>query len=327
MLKVFALLLICLGASPLLANTAQKQPSSPAQQTIEVLVIKGVIADLPAFLQNDSLLTVNDFDRPGVRRDLVDYVLLRQALNIGLKLNQHDNVIVKDSLWHGSSYNRLLSNLQFGKYTLYSNTVWREDFREDPRSNSLFKNALDHLFISSPTLRYGEFEAGLYMNPDNPKMAPFDLSTMRAVSSKQWRPDWQALSELPLKQLYNEINWENMLKMVQSQRADFMLIPFSREPNLSYNALGITLMPVHGVKVAIAGSRGWAISRDHPSGDIAYQAIEKGLQELRKQAVIPRAYIEAGVINTHVANWKVINVDTNSQASTGAQVLRPKTTR
>lgn len=326
MLKVFALLVICLGAPPLLANTAQKQPNPPPVQTIELLVIKGVIADLPAFLQKDSLFTVNDFDRPGVRRDLVDYILLRQALNIGLKLNNNDNVIIKNTLWHSSSYNRLLSNLQLGKFTLYSNTVWREDFREDPLANSLFKNALEHLYISSPTLRYGEFEAGLYMNPDNPKIAPLELSKLRAVSSKQWRPDWQALSELPLKQLYNEINWENMLKMVQSQRADFMLIPFSREPNLSYNALGITLIPTPGVKVAIAGSRGWAISRDHPSGDIAYQAIEKGLQELRKQGVIPRAYIEAGVINAQVADWKIINNSTNPQASTGAQVSRAQAT-
>lgn len=320
MLKVFTLFLACLSASPLVADTAKKQKPEQKSHTIELLVIDGVLDDLPALLQDDTLLTFDNFNRPGVRRDIIDYILLRQALHIGLTLNQRTDVEVKEVSWYGSSYNRLLSSLQFGQYTLYSHTVWREDFLPGSNSNPQFPEAHKNLYITSPTLKFGEFEAGLYMNPDNPKMASFELSNMRAVSSRQWRPDWQALSQLPLKQLYSGVNFENMLKMVRSQRVDFTLIPFTREPDLSYSAIGIDLMPVHGVKVSLAGSRGWAISRSHPSGKIAYDAIERGLVELRKQGAIARAYTEAGFINSSTADWKILNADTNLKKSTDAQV-------
>lgn len=66
-------------------------------------------------------------------------------------------------------------------------------------------------------------------------------------------------------------------------------------------------MPVQGLKVKLAGSRGWAVSLTHPAGVEAYAAIEKGLAVLRDEGVIVRAYRGSGVINERVADWKVLN--------------------
>lgn len=299
---------------------------------IEVVVIKDVLKDLPTFLQGQTIDSIADFDRPKASRDVIDYVLLRQALTIGLRTLKASNTpTIKITPWNGASYNRVTSNLKLGKFTLFSNTLWREDFINPQLTDQQNITTQEQLYISSSTLRFGEFEAGLYMNPDNPRYNlqsdNIEFKNLRAVSSSQWRPDWKALKQLPLKQVYDEVNWNNMMKMVQSQRADFMLVPFSREPDLSLNALGMTLMPIKGVKMALAGSRGWAISQTHPTGGIAYNAIEKGLLELRSRKVIPRAYIEAGVINATVADWKVLNSADSSgyTALIGAQISRPQT--
>ena len=311
-LPLFLLCLIC--ALVAASHTVRSEPEVNAQQSeIEILVMKDVLQDLPEFLQGQSIEGIDHFDRPAARRDLVDYILLRQALTIGLTLNPPKPVpTIKITPWRGASYNRLISNLKLGQYTVFSHTLWREDFNRPALSTENTIDPQNNLYMTSATLRYGEIEAGLYMNPDNPKFQQqsdkINLANLRAVSSSQWLPDWQALTQLPLKHVYDEVKWNNMFRMVQGQHADFMLIPFSSEPKLSFTALGITLSPIQGVKVALAGSRGWAISRSHPTGKTTYQAIENGLSELRLRGVIPRAYIEAGVINANVAHWQNLNL-------------------
>ncbi len=307
-----SLCLLCalIAASPAVRpdSRVNTQPSE-----IKILAMKDVLQDLPDFLQGQSIEAINHFDRPAARRDLVDYILLRQALAIGLKLNTHKPVpSIKITPWQGTSYNRLISNLKLGQFTVFSHTLWREDFSRTTSSTTNTIDPKNNMYITSAALRYGEIEAGLYMNPTNPKFQQqgnnINLGNLRAVSSSQWRPDWQALAQLSLKHVYDEVKWNNMFRMVQGQHADFMLIPFSSEPKLSFTALGITLSPIHGVKVALAGSRGWAVSRTHPAGRLTYQAIEHGLSELRLRGVIPRAYIEAGVINADVAHWRTLNL-------------------
>lgn len=319
---VIPVILFCTLALPVSAS------SNTQSHNIEILVIKEVIKKLPEFLQDKSIDKIAHFDRPEANRDIVDYILLRQALAIGLTMSSVKPVpTISVVPWHGASYNRLTSNLKRGQYTVFSNTLWREDFISSAQNTAT--QSKDALYISSPTLRYGEFEAGLYMNPSNPKFQQsnerFNISDLRAVSSSQWRPDWQALKQLPLKQVYDEVNWESMLKMVQSQRADFMLIPFSRKPDLSINALGIRLMPIHGVKMALAGSRGWAVSRTNAMGELTYNAIELGLHELHIRGVIPRAYQEAGVINSKAAHWNTVN--TPAPESTSTQITWPQATQ
>jgi|TARA_B110000116_G_C16750029_1_gene542884 hypothetical protein len=48
------------------------------------------------------------------------------------------------------------------------------------------------------------------MNHANPKFQQqgnkINLANLRAVSSSQWRPYWQALAQLPLKYVYDEVN-------------------------------------------------------------------------------------------------------------------------
>lgn len=292
------LVALCATSHWLYADSAAKQnvtPDSPS--SIVILVGPTVLSSLPTFLYpGESPDTFDDFSRAGNYRDLTDYLLLRRALALG-----GNKLPVVNEPWFDVSYDRLVLRLRSGHAAIFSNGIWREDF---------FVNDLQ-LKVSSPLLRYGEVEAGLYMSPQNAKLHSTktleDVRKLTAVSNKQWRPDWNALEQLDLAGLYNNVYWESMVRMVRSQRVDFMLSGFSSNSDLSYQAMGVTLLPVEGIKVKLAGSRGWVISLTNAQGPEAYKAIERGLVILREQGVIARAYRAAGVINDSVADWRVLN--------------------
>lgn len=270
--------------------------STPAEKVV-ILVPPSVLETIQVVLQpGESPDTFDDYARKGNYRDLTDYLLLRRALTLG-----GNTLPVVVEPWLDVSYDRVLLRLRAGHAAVFSNGMWREDI---PLGDLELKT-------SSPLFEYGEMEVGIYMSPHNPKLHTIktraDVQKLSAVSSKQWRPDWIALQQLGLERLYDNVYWESMLKMVRSQRVDFMLIGFSNAEDLSYNAVGITLKPVPNMKVKLAGSRGWVISQTNPQGPSAYAAIEKGLGILRTNGVIKRAYRDAGVVNSAVENWAVLN--------------------
>lgn len=277
------------------ALSANELPDK-SQSEINLLVVDIVMDDMPGFLQGQSILDIDNFDRPGSRRDLVDYVLLMQSLVLG-GIPEKD---IKPEKWGGVSYDRMLLRMSAGEAVVFSNTIWREDVGEDH----------PQLFVSAETLTKGQYFAGIYMNPDNPKFSQaLDFSQLTAVSSHQWRPDWNALNKLPLKHLYNTVNWEHMFKMVYIQRVDFMLIAFPSTSDLTYSAIGLSLKPKPNLKVELDGSRGWVISKNHPQGFRVKQAIDRGLVKLHEMGRVKRAYEAAGVIHPGVEGWKVIRPD------------------
>lgn len=281
--------------TPLSSAAAEPSP-------IVILVPPSVLESTRVFLRPDETPeTFDDFSRAGGYRDLMDYLLLRRALVLG-----GNTLPIVAEPWFDVSYDRMILRLRSGHATVFSNGIWREDIPADDKQ----------LKASSPLFRFGEMEAGIYMNPQNPRLQSTktldDVQKLTAVSSKQWRPDWNALQQLGLAKLHDNVHWESMMKMVHTRRVDFMLSGFSSREDLSYQAMGITLMPVQGLKVKLAGSRGWVISQTHPAGAGAYSAIEKGLVVLREEGVIAQAYRAAGVINERVADWKVLNPESHN---------------
>lgn len=282
------------------AESIETDSGVPTPDPIEKVVILVPPSVLDAIklvlLPGESPATFDDYSRKGNYRDLTDYLLLRRALALG-----GNTLPVVTEPWLDVSYDRVLLRLRAGHAAVFSNGIWREDI---PMGDLELK-------ASSPLFEYGEMEVGIYMSPHNPKLHTTktreDVRKLSAVSSKQWRPDWIALQQLGLERLYDNVYWESMLKMVRSQRVDFMLIGFSNSNDLSYNALGITLTPVPNMKVKLAGSRGWVVSQTNPQGPSAYKAIEKGMEILRSSGVIKRAYRDAGVVNSAVENWVVLN--------------------
>jgi hypothetical protein len=71
-------------------------------------------------------------------------------------------------------------------------------------------------------------------------------------------------------------------------------MPFNSTPDKSFTMGKIHLVPVEGIAVVLKDSRHFVISKLHPEGAEAFQAINKGLKILREKGTISKAYEQAG---------------------------------
>ncbi|HCS63774.1 MAG TPA: hypothetical protein DIW64_06595 [Cellvibrio sp.] len=102
-----------------------------------------------------------------------------------------------------------------------------------------------------------------------------------------------------------------MARMINAGRVDVTLSPFEMNPAKAIVVEGIHLVPIEGIKIAIAGSRHWPVSKIHPLGDEFYTALVKGIEQLRRAGIIERAYRECGFFHPELAEWKLLNPSSN----------------
>ncbi|MBB5193573.1 hypothetical protein HNQ50_004331 [Silvimonas terrae] len=269
-----------------------------AVEPITILTQQDVYTDYQRFVGKRNPLTLTHFGGEGSRRDVVELVLVQQALAQGgltrpIKLVKVDN--------NSDSYTRYLKEILSGNATMGGNSAWQVDL----------KSIDDKVYISSPLIRSGEFEAGLYTSPDNKKALAArsleEVRTLTAVVADSWKPDVATLENLKLKQLLQTQSWDSMVGMVEKGRADVLLAPFQPTADMSLKLGEYTLVPIPDVKVGLAGSRHLFVSRNAPHGAETYDALEKGLAKLRAKGVIEQAYRESGFFNTRTQDWKKIN--------------------
>ncbi|CCQ09934.1 hypothetical protein PALB_7820 [Pseudoalteromonas luteoviolacea B = ATCC 29581] len=273
-------------------------------QHVEMFIRDDVYEDYLRFLRGRSPLDVVDFHGEYIRRDVVDMIIVQQALMLG--------GFDKPFEYRSGKVNfRNTRLLEQGKLLLSFDSYWLDDA----------KALEDKLFISQAVIRQGEYFAGIYSNPDNEKVAQLksynDFLNLTAVSTPRWRTDWQTLSSLPLKELFVEHEWLAQAQMVHRGWADFMMMPLMPSLNNAYQLEEIKLVAHPSLILELNGSRHFVISRNHPDGERAFKAIEKGLTLLREQNRIKRAYEEAGLIPDFtkytIINANPIAVQNNSQ--------------
>ncbi len=261
-------------------------------EPLTVIVSDDVLADYHMFIANRDPATLDNFAGPGARRDVAELLLLQQALAAG---GCQDGVIFNSA----PSYERILHELALGRSLISGNTAWRDDL-DSPQ-----------LLVSSALISDGEFEAGIYSVASNKRaFAVRDLVGLRqltAVSSRSWHSDWRTLSKLGLKALYTTSTWDNMLRMTASQRVDVLLAPFHPTTDLGFDYQGQRFLPIAGIKVGLAGSRHFALSRQDKRSARILQQLNAGIQLLRQRGTINRAYRQSGFFNAQVAGWQRLN--------------------
>lgn len=251
------------------------------------------IPDYKAFLGNNNPEDITIYSGNKARRDVIDGVLFVQALRLGG---------IKDEIEFVSfgTYKRMLHAIAKGQVVAGAQTNWGRD--------TLNKS---QYYDTQPLVREGEFVVGIYTAIDNKKalasQSLADLQQLSAVSSKQWRNDWQRLEQLNLKALYNVPIWEHMVKMVASKRADFTLAPFQPNPDFKLLFDNVVLVPIPNIKLALEGTRHWTVSRQHPDGVRIFNALEKGLQQLHTDGRVKQAYTESGFFTEAVTKWSLIS--------------------
>jgi hypothetical protein len=260
-----------------------------AEATVLAAGPADVMADYQRFLNQRDVLQLSDFSGPYSRRDVVEMALFHQALHRGgwrapLKFQDMPSV------------ERLLRELGLGRVVSSSTSYWSEDIR----------GAEAHVQLSQAVIGDGEFEAGFYTVESNTRAMAAktlkDLQALSSLSNQTWLVDWRNLKRLGI-QAQHVTNWELMPKMVAAGRADFLLAPFQATPDLSLQVGTVRLTPIPGLKIAMQGTRHFLISKVHPDGPKLQAALNTGLQQLRQQGVIRKAYMQSGFLNAKVSGW------------------------
>jgi hypothetical protein len=295
--RFFATLALLLLTLPLTANTLADAGSSKADshsKTWRVVLARDVFTDYERFIRGRNPLSLQHFDGPFSRRDVVELVLLQQALQRGGALRPLHFLLT-------DSEGRTLKALSNGDADISGASSW-QDSAEHDAENLLASHALIH---------HGEFMAGLYFPDNHPALKilqqrPQDIHRYTAVCASSWAPDLASLNRLGSPVLRTE-NWESMLGMLKKQRGDYVLAPFQPTPDFRLDAGGIVLKPVPGVKVSLSGSRHFILWRGGIDSDALAAAINRGLTALEKDGILQRAYRESGFENPQLKSWHILN--------------------
>ena len=275
-------ILQCLMYS-LLLITFCVSTSGFASQEITIYIRDDVLEDYHSFVGERDVLTITDFNHQKMRRDVADMVLLQQALVLG-------GFKKKFQYLPGKVNFRNTKMLETGELLLSFDTYWLSDAER-------LGNAV---FVSHPIINKGEYFAAVYTSVKNQKALALrkteDLTDLTGVSTPKWHTDWQTMSKLPLKQLIQEDEWLSQARIVHMGWVDIMLMPFFHDNNGIYQLEQIRLQRIPDVAVLLDDSRHFVISRHHPDGAAAYQAIQRGLEILRKNGQIEKMYQQAGFL-------------------------------
>jgi len=269
------------------------QYSYARKNSVLIYIRDDVYIDYQQFVADRDISLIDNFSGKNIRRDVVDMIIAQQALKLG-GFNH------RFSYAPGKVNFRNTKMLQNGKLLISFDSYWKQDAL--PLS--------DKVYISNEVIRNGEYIAGIYTSPKNKKTLSIknlsDLKELTAISTPKWKTDWHTLQELPIKKLTREDSWLSMVRMVNIQWVDFILMPFNSTQDRSFTMNKVHLIPVKNIGVVLKDSRHFVISKSHPKGHEAYLAINKGLKILRQRGAIVKAYQQAGFfIDSNIV--KIIN--------------------
>lgn len=262
-----------------------------AEESVRFLVPQDVIDDYTALLGDRSPLDVDSYSGTQARRDVIEMILLQQALARGG--------------WHGKIqwvaarlYDGILDDVANGYSVGTGTTVWLNDLDE---------RKADYL-VSEPLIREGEFVAGLYTVMGNKKARTAKseeaLRALTVVSNRNWSRDWLALESYGFENIRDVSSWPTIVHALEANIADVTLAPFNHNKRMAIQYENIRLVPIRGWKVALPGERVFAFSAKNDQARILFPALLKGLGMMRDEGTIRRAYTECGFFNETAIKWK-----------------------
>lgn len=234
---------------------------------------------------------IRNFARPNVIRFSIEAVLTCQALKLGGYEGEF-------KLVPAPNYTRAMLMAGTGEVTMPAETLWSEDLDEKK------------FFATKPLLADGDIVFGAFVKAD--KLNGYkvrnlnDLRKLKAVTSRNWVKDWATLNALGVETL-DASTLESIYKMVGADRAQFTLWSFNALPNFETTVDGVTLVPLPGVKIYMHGERRLAVSRAAANGLDVFNALNKGIEILRANGTIARAWRESGYINKRTESWTPLN--------------------
>jgi len=142
-----------------------------SEDPVFVAVNYDIPADYQRFLNGRNPLNIHSYSGPGARRDVIEVLLLIQALDLG-GFKSPVEIHVEPS------YLRILRGIADGQFISSGALMWKTDI-------DMLKNAY---FITRPVVKEGEFIVGIYTRANNQKrlntMDPAKLKNLNVVPAR-----------------------------------------------------------------------------------------------------------------------------------------------
>ncbi|GEM_PF-1794083 len=234
---------------------------------------------------------IRSYARPNIIRFSVEAVLACQALKLGGYDGEY-------KLVPAPNYTRAILMAASGEATMPTETLWSEDLDEKK------------FYATKPLLADGEIVFGAFVRADKLKTYNVknlaDLKKLKAVTPRNWVRDWGTLASLGVNTL-DASNLEAIFRMIGADRAQFTLWSFSALPGHEVTVDSVTLAPLPGIKILMHGERRLAVSKASANGLEVFNALNKGIEILRANGTIARAWRESGYINKRTESWTALN--------------------
>lgn len=262
-----------------------------------VLVSSNAFQDYERFLNGRDPVSITDFSGPHARRDVVEMVLVQQALHLS-------GVHIPFTFAAEDNPDRIIAALRQGSALAAGNTFWLDHLTPHH----------DELRITTALVNRGEFEVGFYVHPDAVVRENSDLRSRRQISTAQWKRDWDSLHALGFDALLHWDTWPEQVDAVMSGQLSFLLAPFQNNDDMVLQLGEHSLVPIPGIKLGLIGSRHMAVSRAHPDGALFNSALQLGLLRLKNEDRIRQAYLNSGFLHAGVTDWVLINAPGSTSA-------------
>lgn len=234
---------------------------------------------------------IRSYARPNIIRFSVEAVLACQALKLGGYDGEY-------KLVPAPNHTRAMLMAATGEATMPTETLWTEDLDEKK------------FYATKPLLADGDIVFGAFVTADKLKSYSVknlnDLKKLKAVTSRNWVKDWATLTGMGIDTL-DANSLEAIYKMIGANRAQFTLWSFNALPSFEVTVESVTLAPLPGIKILMHGERRLAVSKAAPNGKEVYEALNKGIEILRANGTIARAWRESGYINKRTESWTALN--------------------
>lgn len=265
------------------------------------IIYQDVYKDYVDFLDGRDPNDITHFSGELSRRDVVEVILMQQALKAG---GYTESI---DLLNQDIHYKRVLAQLAIGLQNTVMNSVWLHDV----------VTHRDQFYLSDIMIPKDKFVVGFYTLHNRVNDIKIegvdDIGKYVAICNTNWPVDLAVLKSLDAKCVYSS-TWESMVKMLEGERGDFILAPFQPTKELALTAYGVRLLPVKNVKVSLQAARVFIVSKQSEGSKEIFDALQRGIKKLKLKGVFEKAYTESGFYNNKVSDWKMIEPKSASKS-------------
>ncbi|MGH1371484.1 MAG: hypothetical protein ACRBBW_05585 [Cellvibrionaceae bacterium] len=254
-----------------------------------VLIPPDVLNDYKSLVGERAPASLRDFRGNSSRREVVEVILLLQALDAG---DYSHDIRLRTSPSEAQSM-RLLAA---GQANLLGTTSWKQSLDK-------FESRIRPSFT---VIRSGEYQFGLYGCRGQQLGATPDLSEISVVANKEKSIVWSALQQAGFKSLDYFETSEARARMVCLARVQATVSEFPSSSNLDIRRGGFTLAPFDGVKLVVDASRHYAISTSAASSEAVTLAVNRGLKIIRRNGAVRRALLQSGLHHPKAKNWRKV---------------------